>query len=201
MTPIELIRRISARVTNTYLGKFKNGTLPGSRVREYAQRAAASCPDFAIADCTAAYASPVWVLEMGKLLKGDNPHLLIIVDSLHSWAESAGAESPEYDLISEATGQLRKVAAKLNCPVLSIAERNRQSFGKGASKDQLHSGAGSRKLEYGAETVLSLEASEDKENPDGSRQVTATFAKNRHGVAGRKVQMLFNGGFQSYKES
>ena len=89
MRPGELLRRITARVTRTFLGKLKDGTLTGATVHELATRAAAQCPRLIIADATEAYARPDWIKHVAESLKAGNDHFLIVVDSLHSWAESA----------------------------------------------------------------------------------------------------------------
>jgi replicative DNA helicase len=202
MTPGELLRRTTARVTKTYLGKFKDGTLTGRTVADLAGKAAEQCPRLVIADATQVYARPEWIKQAAETIKAGNDHLLIVVDSLHSWAESAGAESQDYELISAACRELRTLAANLECPIIAISERNRASFAKGASKDKVGAGAGSRKIEYGSESVLSLERDDDQgPSPTGDQAVTLQFAKNRNGAAGREIKLIFEGGFQRYREA
>ena len=202
MTATELLRRTTARVTRTYLGKLKDGTLTGSTVRDLANRAAAQCPQLVIADATKVYARPDWIIRIAENLKSGNDHLLVIVDSIHSWAESAGTDSQDYELISTACRELRTLAANLECPIIAIAERNRASFAKGASKDKVSAGAGSRKIEYGSETVINLEKDDDQgPSPTGDQTVTMQFAKNRNGAAGKDIKLIFEGGFQNYREA
>lgn len=202
MTPGELLRRITARVTRTYLGKFKDGTLTGTTVGELAARAASDCRRLVIADATQVYARPDWIKQAAESLKAGNDHFLIVVDSLHSWAESAGADSQDYELISAACRELRTLAANLECPIVAIAERNRASFAKGANKDKVGAGAGSRKIEYGSESVLNIERDDDQgPSPTGDQAVTLQFAKNRNGAAGREIQLIFEGGFQRYRDA
>jgi replicative DNA helicase len=198
MTPLELLRRTAARVTRTYLGKFKDGTLSGLDVRAYAQRAARSAPGLVFADGTLRYASPVWIKSAAEMVRGSSPHVLIVVDSLHAWAESAGSDAAEYDLVSSACRELRVLAAQLECPVLVIAEQNRAT-GQGTGKDKTSSGAGSRKIEYGSESVLYLDR-EGELNTNREQPIVASFGKNRHGGAGKKLRLLFSGGFQSFRE-
>jgi replicative DNA helicase len=200
MTPAELLRRTAARVTKTYLGKFKDGSLDPLVVRAKAEIAAEQCPDLSIMDATQVYASPAHLLDVAQALKKNHEHFLIVVDSLHSWAEGAPSTAGEYEQVSAATRELRTLAAKLGCPVIAISERNRASFGKGASADKIGSGAGSRKLEYGSESVLSLERSEDAGNGTGDVIIEATFAKNRNGKQGAMLELIFAGGFQNYSE-
>ena len=200
MTPAELLRRTAARVTKTYLGKFKDGSLNPMMVRAKAQLAADECPDLAIVDATQSYASPAYLLDVAQAVKGNHEHLLIVVDSLHSWAGGAPNAPGEYELISLATRQLQSLAAKLECPVIAISERNRASFAKGANDDKIGSGAGSRKLEYASESVLSLERSKDEGNGTGDALIEATFAKNRNGRQGAMVELIFAGALQKYSE-
>jgi replicative DNA helicase len=200
MTPAELLRRTAARVTKTYLGKFKDGSLDPGIVRAKAEIAAEQCPDLSIMDATQVYASPAHLLDVAQAIKKNHEHFLIVVDSLHSWAGGDPNAPGEYEQVSAATRQLQNLAAKLECPVIAISERNRASFGKGASADKIGSGAGSRKLEYGSESVLSLERSEDAGNGTGDVIIEATFAKNRNGKQGAMLELIFAGGFQNYSE-
>ena len=202
MTPAELLRRTTARVTKTFLQKFKNGALSLLTVRELATKAATACPQLTLADATQRYARPDWIKDIVLTHKTPTNHVLIILDSLHSWAESAGTDAQDYELISLACRELRTLAANLECPIIAIAERNRASFSKGANKDKVGAGAGSRKIEYGSESVISLERDDDdKPSPTGETAVSLTFAKNRNGAAGKQINLIFEGGFQRYREA
>jgi replicative DNA helicase len=65
----------------------------------------------------------------------------------------------------------------------------------------MSAGAGTRKIEYGAETVLDLEVAEDaKPDARGDTQVALKLAKNRAGQAGRTIRLLFNGALQRFRE-
>src|SRR5207247_9827457 len=57
----------------------------------------------------------------------------------------------------------------LQCPVLAIAERNRAKMSVGG----LDASAGSRRFEYGAESVLALNREKD-EGADGEAKITLT---------------------------
>ena len=76
----------------------------------------------------------------------------MVVDSLHSWADSLGAEATEYDRLNAAMEALGRLARTLSCAVLVTLERNRAAMKGGG----LNAGAGTRKIEYGAEVVLDL---------------------------------------------
>lgn len=123
-------------------------------------------------------------------------HFLLVVDSLHSWADAIG-DGEEYDRLNVGLSELRLLAKCLNCPVLAIAERNRAS--KNSSSQS--AGAGTRKIEYGAETVIALDTDDDaKESPDGLKEVKLTIGKNRNGKTG-KTTLLFHGGMMKFTES
>ncbi len=197
MSPLELLRRHTARVTRTFLGRLKTGELTPSDSLQLARRACAEVPLLAMCDATRSYASPRWIRDAALATKGDHPHLLIVVDSLHSWAESAASDAPEYETLNAALVGLRQLAHQLNCPVLAVAERNRGTMNTGG----LSAGAGTRKIEYGAETVLDMERDQTKrEDAAGEVEITVKFAKNRHGAAGKKVVLYFHGALQKFRE-
>ncbi len=197
MAPLELLRRHTARVTKTFLGRLKNGELAPSDSLQLARRACAEAPLLAMCDATRSYAPPRWMRDAALATKGEHPHLLVIVDSLHSWAESAPSDAPEYETLNAGVVALRQLAHELNCPVLAVAERNRGAMSGGG----LSAGAGTRKIEYGAETVLDMERDAAKrEDAGGEAEVTVKFAKNRHGAAGKKVELNFHGALQKFRE-
>lgn len=204
MPPLELLRRHTARVTGTFLGKFKTGEMPASEIARQASRAAAEAPWLGLLDGTVAPVSTADVLHAAatvRRLAPENPHLLIVVDSLHAWAEGGG-EGEEYDRLNTAITALKGVAAAERAAVLYVSERSRANMGKGGQ----NSGAGSRKIEYAAETVIGLNAeSTDAEgcpvyDSYGETEVKLTFGKNRHGEAGTPVKMKFEGRRQQFRE-
>jgi replicative DNA helicase len=199
MSALELLRRHAARVTRTFIWRFKTGELAPDEAIEKVRTAAAQAPELGILDATQAYASPLEIERAAREVKGDAEHLLIVVDSLNAWAESAGDTGSEYESVSEACKALRTLAARMECPVMAVAERNRASFSKNAPKEKLGSGAGSRKIEYGAESVVSLETDHDALPPaQGDKLIRLTFEKNRNGAAGRFIELLFTGALQRY---
>ena len=94
MAPLELFRRVTARVTGTFLGRLKSGELTPAESLALAQRGAQAAPLLAFADATTAFAAPAWIREVALAVRGDSPHLLLVVDSIHSWAEAAPAVLP-----------------------------------------------------------------------------------------------------------
>jgi replicative DNA helicase len=86
MNPVELLRRHTARVSQTFLGRLKSGEMPPSEVVQKAREAAAEAPLLTILDATTAYAEPAFLFEIAEVVRGDSPDLLIVLDSVHSWA-------------------------------------------------------------------------------------------------------------------
>jgi hypothetical protein len=150
MAPLELLRRITARVTGTYLGRLKSGEFRPSDSLALAKQGIAVAADLVLADCTTEFLSPSWILAAAEETRGSSRHLLLVVDSVHSWAEAGAGDAPEYEALNVGLAKLRTLAKRLDCPILVIAERNRASMKGGG----LSAGAGTRKIEYGAETVM-----------------------------------------------
>jgi len=199
MRPLELLRRVTARTTGTFLGRLKSGELAPADSLRLAQQACAAAPELVLADATQAFADFGWLQTAAVATQGQARHLLIVVDSLHSWAEGVPDGLTEYDALNGGIAALRTLASTLGCPVLAIAERNRMSMKTGG----LTASAGSRKFEYGAETVIGL--TEDTSPgrpiaPPGEAAVALKVEKNRNGAAGAEVELFFNGALQRFKE-
>lgn len=212
MRVLELLRRTIARVTEVYLGRLKSGELTPSEVVRHARLTAQVCPELVLADATnlgAAVAAgehdPTrrfdpykWVQDAALVAKGDAPHLLIVVDSIHSWTDAVALPGmAEYESLNLALSHLRVIGTQLNCPIVGVAERNRASMAKGGQS----AGAGTRKLEYGAHSVWDLHRDADAQ-PDSSGEVDIklTLAKNRNGAQGIFVKLKFHGAKQAFRE-
>jgi replicative DNA helicase len=198
MSPVELLRRLTARVTGTFLGKLRSGELAPATIVSYARQAVALSPSLYIADATMAFADPMWIRQAALAARGeDDAPLLIVVDSVHSWIEGAPDNLAEYEALNAGLAALRALAGALNCPVLAVAERNRASMKGGG----LNAGAGTRKIEYGSSSVLDLSRDLDKPaDAAGEVDVTLTLAKNRNGAAGKKIALKFHGALQRFRE-
>ncbi len=165
---------------------------------ELARVAAAGAPNLAIADATRAFASAGWLLGAAEAIHGAGWGPLIVVDSLHSWADAMPGDVDEYARLGAALGALRGIAGALDSPVLVIAERNRASMKSGG----LSAAAGHRRFEYGAESVWELNREDDAvPGPSGEVAVTLRLAKNRNGVAGSQIRLLFQGALQCFREA
>ena len=196
MSPMELLRRITARVTGTFLGRFRTGELhPGEALR-LAIAAIEATPDLWLLDATGCYPYRADIEENARRVRGDAPHVLVVVDSVHSWAQNAPGGCTEYESLNEHIPALTSMALALDAPVLATGERNRASMARGG----LDAGAGSRKLEYGAVTVMDLEREDDAGTPGAPMPVTLKLPKNRNNSPGGKVRLLFNGALQHFTE-
>ncbi len=127
-------------------------------------------------------------------------HVFVIIDSLHSWA--AWIDCDEYERLTRAIASLRKVSARLSCPILLISEQSKaanaaaaRGAGYGAS-----SPAGNRAIEYQSESVINLLAAK-YDSGTGQTEVTLTFDKNRNNSPGFSLAMRFTGKFQLYEVS
>ncbi len=209
MSPVELLRRHSARETGTFLGRFKSGELSLEAAHSLALRAIEATPELYFLDATRAPAPRAHLAQCAQIVRGGAAGVLVVVDSLQSWAESlAGFDGRgeaindfralgEYETLNLAVKSLRDLAHELNAPVLFVSEQNRDGMKSGG----LNAGAGTRKIEYGAETIFDL-SREMNAQPDGAGEVEVKLrlAKNRHGAAGVEVPLKFNGALQSFRE-
>ena len=199
MSPAELLRRHTARATETYLGRLKSGEMTVGSVEALTLRALADAPDLCLLDATRTPASRERIQEAALVTKGDASNLLVVIDSLQSWAEGVGDGSGagEYEILNAGMKALREMAHALKCPVLFVSERNRDGMKAGG----LNAGAGTRKIEYGTETVFDLDRDMlTKEDGSGEIDVTLRLVKNRHGSVGKTIPLQFNGALQRFRE-
>lgn len=197
MSPLELLRRTIARVEGTFLGRLKSGELTPTEVITKARVAIAAAPLLTIADATRYPAPRSWIEATAIATFAGHKSGLIVVDSLHSWADAFDSQLDEYTRLAGALKALRAIASTLSCPILVVAERNRASMKVGG----LNAGAGHRGIEFSAETVMGLDVEEDNDRPTamGETPITLTVAKNRNGMCG-KVGLMFNGARQLWRE-
>lgn len=211
MSAMELLRRTTARITETPLHTLKDPVccLPAAQMKSKAREAAAAAPNLVIADSTLVFWNAQSILNYARTLKEttDSEHILIVVDSIHSWAAALPAE--EYDRLGMAISALRKVAAELDCPVLYISEQSKAANRAAAKGQDMGSSAsaGNRSIEYGAETIVTLKFAEtDKEsgrpvwNAHGETPVSAAFDKNRNSGGGKVFKLKFDGALQRFTE-
>lgn len=198
MSPLELLRRTTARVTDTYLGRLKSGELSVPESLALARRGLDAIPRVVFMDATRQPAPAAWILEAAREIRGRDGGPLIVVDSVHAWVQGVANEAAEYEALTQGVQALQQIAASLRVPVLAVSERNRAGMQSGG----VSAGAGSRKLEYGAESVLELDRDKEGERFSGGDEarVRVKLSKNRHGSIGRPIILLFHGATQRFAE-
>jgi replicative DNA helicase len=198
MSLLELFRRHIARTTGTFLNRLRTGELPPVQAMELAGKAVTEAPDLTLADATLAPARVDWIRDRAKDARGGAAKVLLVIDSLHSWAEISMPDLDEYQRLNMAISGLRKISAELACPVLVVTERNRV----GMEKSGLHAGAGTRKIEYGVESLWDLKIAEKAENDAaGEKPITLILEKNRNGAPNVKVDLKFHGALQRFRQT
>jgi replicative DNA helicase len=207
MGRLVLASRTVARVTRTHLGKLDGGELSPASMADLFARAALACPMLALMDATRAYADPAVIRDRAELWREAHgaASCLVVIDSLHTWAagKPCGDYLPsEYEAVNDALGSLQRMAADLAAPVLVVAERNRASMANPGQS----SAKGSARIEYSAESVVSLNRDEDsagewRQDASGERHLFAKLAKNRNGDTGRKLEMRFSGALATIREA
>ena len=210
MPRVELLRRIIARTTNTFLGELRGGKMNETELRANITQAARECPMLALYDATTATATVSDIQSKADALRGcfAASHVLVIVDSVTDWALStansatANPQDSDQRIIAElALSGLKSLTADLSGAVLAIAHRNRAGQNaKGG--DKLHAGKGTGRYEYIAESVWDLDRDTGQE-PDAMQRTKAelTILKNRHGGAGVSIDLEFEGRLQKFTEA
>lgn len=195
---VELLRRHTARVTGTFLDRLKSGEIAPDDAVKLAERAIATVPLLAVVDATQSYLAPDLLKDFARAARGDARHVLVVVDSVHRWAEASPELLPEYDRLNAHLAALRTVAAQVNCPILGVAERNRASMITGG----LNSSAGTRQFEYGSESVIGLSAEDAKDAqalPFPQKPIRITVEKNRNGATA-SVKAVWYGALQKFSD-
>jgi replicative DNA helicase len=212
MRRAELLRRVTARVTSTYLGKLRGGELTEEELRARLSSVAKACPALALYDATLGgetRPTPTEIQERADALRArfKADHVLIIVDSVTEWAPYAVSNTEalatgynDFAIAEMALNGLKQIATHLTCPVLAIAHRNRAGQGKDA--DKLHSAKGTGRYEYISEGVWDLERDPKKQaDEDGRTRATLTILKNRYGATGLSLSLQFEGRLQKFIEA
>lgn len=198
MAPLELLRRTTARVTETFLGRLRSGELDVQESLALARQGLAAIPHVVFMDATRVGATAAWIAQAATQIRGGAESMLLVVDSVHSWVQGAASEAPEYEALTQGVQALQRVAVQLHAPVLAISERNLSGMERGGVTAM----AGTRKLGYGAESVIDLDRKPASERWTGGAeaQIQVRLSKNRHGTVGRPIVLLFNGACQAFRE-
>ncbi|HMW03407.1 MAG TPA: DnaB-like helicase C-terminal domain-containing protein [Acidobacteriota bacterium] len=128
---------------------------------------------------------------------------LLIIDYLQLWAKMSAemrGMSSVREKVEVMGGALRELATTLNVPVLALASQNRAGgdYGEGKGKAALDSLKESGDLEYTADVVMFLTASDRRVNKP-ARAIDLTIAKNRNGEIG-KIELIFRPDLSDMRE-
>lgn len=208
MRRVELLRRLIARQTNTFLGKLRGGALSHAELVRLAKQTAEKSPQLALFDAQEAVAVSGGAGACAKALEAraealrahfNSPHVLIVIDSVTEWAPLAvagGEISNDYALAEHAINSLKTLASNLACPVLVIAHRHRAAQNSGA--DRLHGAKGTGRFEYISESVWDMERLKEAPPEEGASYVGLTLLKNRYGANNTTFRLLFEGRVQRF---
>lgn len=129
--------------------------------------------------------------EISHIAAGINGLKMVIIDYLG--LISGGENSRLYERITAVSLSLKRMALKLNVPVLCLAQLNRASVNENREpriSDLRDSGA----IEQDADGIILLHDSSGVSTNDSSpRRLTAAIAKNRHGSTGKTYLNFYSG--------
>ncbi|MHB1527221.1 MAG: RAD55 family ATPase [Candidatus Dormibacteria bacterium] len=197
---VDIFFRLCSRVNSTYLNRFSSGELDAGARAQFFARTIDAFPQLSIGDATETVVTISDIEKVMKVVRGDSPSALLVIDSIHEWAESqATARQTEYEYLGSALKLVRDYSRREEVAVLMLAERNRISMATGGQ----NASAGTRKFEYKAHTVIDLGRKDEKaaEETGWPRAIDIYIAKNRSGSSGDKVTLWFDGRIQTFSES
>lgn len=113
---------------------------------------------------------------------------VVIVDYL-GLMTGADRKASEYDRITQVSGDMKRLAKRLNCVVLALCQLNRESAGNTDTKPKLSQLRSSGAIEQDADGVLLIHRPEygqrdPKRSAAEPEQFFVDVAKNRHGRTG-----------------
>lgn len=202
-SPMELLRKVISRVTDTPLDEVR--AAPSARVRELATIAARSAPSLLLLDATSGPASAKLVEEVADELRQrwKSRDVLLVIDALQPWARGLG-EGSEYDLIQSGLSDLVRVASKLRAPALVLSHRNRASAGNRKAADgqtsALTTAKGTADFEHLVDCALHLspEVGKGSQFCATGKRVNIHVGKNRYGPTDITLMVPFDGTRQRF---
>lgn len=131
--------------------------------------------------------SSMTVAELGVQARNIQAEV-VIVDYL-GLITGADRKAGEYERITQVSGDLKRLAKRLNCVVLALCQLNRESAGGMDSRPKLSQLRSSGAIEQDADGVMLLHRpeygqSDSKRKPTEPQQFFVDIAKNRHGRTG-----------------
>jgi len=134
------------------------------------------------------------------------PPTLIVVDYLQAWvkrmAGRAGDGADVRERIDRFTPELRALGERYGCAVLAISAQNRANYINGGMAAMKESGD----LEYNADAIMTLSKVDEKDKAfDITRDprlipLKLTVDKNRQGIAGSHIKLLFDADYCMVEE-
>jgi len=198
MAFLELLHRHAARVTRTYISKYRARELSPSQWLHDMRRTVATIPELRFVDGTRGRVTFPAMRAKAEATRGNGEHLLIVLDSMHAFLRRSGAlgGATEFDAIGVGLENLQSIAEELSCSILVIAEQNRANMGS----ERQDAARGSGVFEYTSEIVIALSRDSVLPDIDGEIPICATLAKNRYGHQGERFDLRFAGGFMAFRE-
>jgi replicative DNA helicase len=145
------------------------------------------------------YATIEEVVFESKKLHAKGELDVIIIDYLQL-LKSAGQTSSRYEMITNISGEIKRLARTLNIPIIPVAQLARAGLNRTDKTPQLNDLRDSGAIEQDADTVIMLHrpAMIGEKMPLEYTQVL--IRKNRNGQTG-EIQMNFNGKYQLFTEA
>lgn len=123
-------------------------------------------------------------------IQARNVHAQVVMVDYLGLLSATDRRANEYDRITQISGDLKKLAKRLNCVVIALCQLNRESAtGSADPRPKLSQLRSSGAIEQDADGVLLLHRpeygqSEIQRNPAEPQQFFVDIAKNRHGRTG-----------------
>ena len=175
MQPVEVVNRMIGIMTGINLEDIKHGRISCEERKEITGVAGVIADwklgIYSPAKCTAA--DVVSICEKHRMKFGLD---LVVLDYL-GLLDADKPKDPRHEQVEQLSRDVKKMAVKMQCPVLNIHQLNREAAKKG-EKPKLHHLKSSGSIEQDANAVIFLHSDKPYEDePD----VEIIFAKNRSG--------------------
>jgi replicative DNA helicase len=188
MNAVELTLRQIARILKKKIRYLRCGKVSGDNMRLFAKAAAKDMPQYVIADVTACLAPLTHIQAAIRTLKDDKGRMLLVIDSLHSWARANVEGANDYDRLMKAGTALDQLAHQEGIPIILVAERSRA----GLQNDGLSGVKGGTIAEYIGRSVSALDSVNDGvEDAEGAIAVDLFLSKNKDGESRRRFPFRF----------
>ena len=123
-------------------------------------------------------------------IQARNVHAQVVMVDYLGLLSAADRKASEYERITQISGDLKRLAKRLNCVVIALCQLNRESAtGSADTRPKLSQLRSSGAIEQDADGVLLLHRpeygqSETQRNPAEPQEFLIDVAKNRHGRTG-----------------